>query len=800
MRLFGKKQKAPRPISDEEKQITKKNRKKVSYFWKRIPTPIRKALIAFIVIIGLTGLFSVAAFGWYTLEYVDPTMDLGNIDSSLDYTSVVYATNASGKVVEIEQLHKDENRIWVGLDEIPDNLQWAFIAIEDRRFYQHDGVDWIRTGGAIINMVKGGSTYGGSTITQQLIKNLTGDNDVKVSRKVQEIRRALYLEKEYNKSQILEAYLNTIYLSQGCNGVQTAARVYFGKDVKDLTLAECASLAAITNLPSKYDPYISDTTRDNNKERQEIILNEMVKIGKITEEEAKKAKEQKLVFKNASGKSEQSRQSYFVEAMIDQVIEDLVEQKGYSYSYASRMVYSGGLSIYSTQEIDTQAILDEAYKNTSTFTYYELAKNSKDETPQSAMVILNNKTGAVAALTGGRGEKTINRGLNRATMSYRQPGSCMKPIGTYAPAFEYNVKINGSPISPGTMVMDASVTGNWPVNYDVITNKPMSVQTAIAHSTNTVAVRVNMALGASRAFKFLRENLGITSMVDEKDENSAVTALGGMTKGITTLEIAAAYETFPNGGTYIRPYYYTKVVDSNGKVLLNKTPESHTAMSSSTAAMINMLLQYAATSGTGSPANFGTTAIAGKTGTTSDSKDRYFVGYTAYYTAAVWYGYDYPTRINYSGTNPAVSAWRKVMSQIHQGYSYKSFDVPSNLISVQICSESGMLATEECVKAEKAISGQFIAGSQPTQPCTVHVPEVPEEPEQTEQENKEKTEKTEKKPDKTKPAEQTKPETKPEEKPIEEPNVDDPEPVTPGDPVEPTPEDNGETEGEQPSP
>ncbi len=715
--------------TDIDPQISKKRRRTRQGLWMRIPMPVRKAIISIVVVFGLVGVFSFAAFAWYTFEYLDPTMDLGNIDSSLDYTTVVYAKDSSGSYKEIEHLYQDENRIWVDLEDIPENLKWAFISIEDERFYKHNGVDWIRTGGAVISMATGGKTFGGSTITQQLIKNLTGDDDVKISRKIQEIRRALYLEKEYNKGQILEAYLNTIYFAEGCNGVQTAANTYFGKDVKDLTLAECASIAAITNLPSKYNPYISEKTKQNNKERQETIINKMAELNKITKEEAEAAKNEKLVFKRGKTQNNDSKQSYFVEKTVDQVIADLVKEKGYSQAYASSMVYSGGLSIYCTMEPEVQAILDDAYTKTSTFTYYELAKNKDGELPQSSMVILNNSTGAVAALVGGRGEKTINRGLNRATNTYRQPGSTMKPIGTYAPAFEYKVKIDGQIISPGTLVLDSHVRDGWPVNYDVVTEKPMSIQNAISNSTNTIAVKVNMALGADRAYKFLTENLHITSMKPggDNDENSSSTALGGMHTGISVLEITAAYETFPNGGIYTEPYYYTKVVDSSGKILLEKTPETSVAMSDSTAAMINLLLKNAVASGTGSPANFGTTQIAGKTGTTSDSKDRWFVGYTNYYTAAVWYGYDTPTRISYSGTNPAVKAWRTVMSQVHKGLEYKSLKVPNNLTSCEVCSESGLLPTEECKKAETVVSGQFLAGAIPKETCTIHVAEEPKE-------------------------------------------------------------------------
>jgi len=343
-------------------------------------------------------------------------------------------------------------------------------------------------------------------------------------------------------------------------------------------------------------------------------------------------------------------------------------------------------------------------------------------------------------------------------------------------------------------VLDSHVKDGWPVNYDVVTEKPMSIQTAVSNSTNTVAVKVNMALGASRAYKFLTENLHITSMKPggDNDENSSSTALGGMHTGISVLEITAAFETFPNGGIYTEPYFYSKVVDSNGKILLEKTPETSVAMSESTASMINLLLRNAVAGGTGSPANFGTTQIAGKTGTTSDSKDRWFVGYTNYYTAAVWYGYDQPTRINYNGVNPAVKAWKTVMSQVHSGLAYKTLTVPNNLVSCEICSESGLLPTELCKKEEKVVSGQFLSGAIPTETCTVHKEE--EKPPEEEKEDPKKPKPT------PKPEPDPEPEPTPEPEPEPEP-IPDPEPTPTPDPQPtptPTPDPGGS--GTEPTP
>lgn len=717
--MFGKK-------SNKKNTIKKKHYGKgLIGWWEKLPRGLRRGILGVALTFVFTVFFCGAAFMWYAFIYLDDEFDLASIDNSLDYTTIIYAKNDAGEMQEVERLHKGTNREWVNLAEIPDDLQWAFIAIEDKRFYTHSGVDLIRTARAILNFAGGSSSFGGSTITQQLIKNITGDDDVKISRKIQEIRRAWYLEKEYKKDQILEAYLNTIYLSQGCNGVQTAAKVYFGKDVGDLTLAECACIAAITKYPTKYDPLQNP---EDNKKRQEIILNEMVSMGKATKEEAEAAKAETLKFSTGSENKETgSKQSYFADQVIEDVLDALINEKGYTKSYANSLIFSGGLQIYSTMDIEVQQKLDAAYKETKTFTTYELAG---DEKPQSAMVIIDNTDGSVAALAGGRGEKDLDRGLNRATQTYRQPGSCMKPIGTYAPAIEYGIKIGYGPTSPGTLVLDKSVTDTYPKNYNEPrygTNKLMTVQQAIANSTNTVAYRVNMALGAKKAYNFLSQNLGITTLVpgESNDENNQASSLGGLTKGISVMEITAAYAAFPTGGTYTKPYTFTKVLDSNGKVLLENKIESHSAMSANTAAIMNQMLQYVVTAGTGTPANFGTTAIAGKTGTTNADRDRWFVGYTSYYTAGVWYGYDSPKTIKYGGVNPAVKAWKTVMSKVHSGLPYKELPTASNLISAEYCTESGMAPTEACRAAQTVASARYIGGAQPSQPCTTHVVETP---------------------------------------------------------------------------
>ena len=681
----------------------------------------------------LTCFFTVCVFVWYAFIYVDGEFDLSYLDNSLNYTTTIYGTD-DGNIVEIDQLHGTENRIWVNIDEIPANLQHAFVAIEDERFYKHSGVDLKRTFVAVLNYFNPFSnrSFGGSTITQQLVKNLTEDDDQTITRKIQEMRRAWYLESQYKKDQILEVYLNTICLSQGCNGVQTAAAKYFDKDVQDLTLAECACIASITKSPTYYDPI---QNLENNKKRSADVLNKMVELGYITQEEADAAKAEELVFRSGTTSTSDTVKSYFVDAVTEAVIDDLVNIKGYSEIYAETLIYSGGLQIYTTMDVDVQNCLDDVYEDEDNFPMiYSTDKNGDKVTPQSAMAIIDNKTGAIVALAGGIGEKTTSRGLNRATMTYRQPGSSIKPLSTYAPAIEYGVCVDGNnALSPSSMILDWYIdeAEQYPKNQSrVQSNKKVTLTAAIGQSLNTVAARVNVALGFKRSLNFMIDNLGFTSMVTpeqnsaKNDQNVASLALGGLTTGVNVVEMSAAYASFANDGVYTKPYLYTKVVDQNGRVIIENKIESHTAMSAETARVMNQLLSSAVTSGTGAPANFGTTEIAGKTGTTSDDYDRWFAGYTSYYSGVVWYGYDYSKTIYYSGANPAAVTWKKVMSKVHNGLAYKSLTKPTTLVTSDYCFESGMLLSPYC---SAPATGSFLPDGVPTKVCDIHTAQAPTE-------------------------------------------------------------------------
>ncbi|MBC8535345.1 transglycosylase domain-containing protein [Feifania hominis] len=695
---------------------------------KRRGVTVGKVLLTIFLICCIAGVIVLGAFAYYVFRIVDPTLDAGLENFKLNYTSYIYYTDKeTGEPVELEKLYSGSKRVWVDLSQIPKYMQDAAIAIEDQRFESHHGVDWKRTAGAVVQLVTGGSRYGGSTITQQLIKNLTGEDDVSIKRKIQEIMRALELEKQYSKDQILEYYLNTIFLSQNCNGVQAAAQTYFGKNVSELSLAECASIIGITQYPGKYDPLVHP---DNNKQKQELVLGKMLELEMITQQEYDNAVAEELVFRKKSDNSDDDFsgvQSYYVDQVIEDVIADLMETKGYTYDYAERMVYAGGLHIYSAMDKDIQKTMDSVFQNEENFPTL-----AGDVQPTASMVVMDPYTGAVLGIVGGRGEKTTARGLNYATQTYRGPGSTIKPLAVYAPAIEYGV------ITPGSVYDDAPVRTDklYPKNYDSNSKGftgMMSIKTAVAKSTNTVAMRVLMDLGTDRSFHFLHDNLGVDSLVEKQvingktysDIDLAPLSLGGLTKGVSVLDWTAAYCAFVNKGIYTEPYTYTKVTDSNGKVILEKVPETTIAMREQTAYLINQLLVNVVQSGTGTPAKISGMTIAGKTGTTSDDKDRWFVGYSPYYVGTVWFGYEKPKEIKYSGTNPALKLWKAVMSEIHEGLPNKQFFSTTGIVQAEYCLDSGKIPTEYCKidkRGGRIATASYIKGTEPTEYCDVHVP------------------------------------------------------------------------------
>ncbi len=591
----------------------------------------------------------------------------------LNMTSVIYVKNSQGKWEEYKRVHGDENRIWISLKKIPENLQNAFIAIEDQDFRNHGGVDWQRTFMALANQVFefSGTEFGGSTITQQLIKNITSDKARDYKRKVREIIRALSIENELSKDQILEAYLNTIALGNGINGVQVAANNYFSKEVDELTLAECAAIAAITKNPSKYNP-ISDM--EENTERRRVVLRKMHELGYITQEEFYEAyfEEVELDFSQKEDLDSEIN-DYFVDTLIEDVIDDLAEKYDCEKDIASQMFYNGGFKIYSTMNPEIQFIMEETYLKESRY-FYETRRNDDGERErvQSAMTIMD-YSGHIVGIVGGTGEKTVNRGLNRAYNVPRQPGSTMKPLGVYALAIENDI------VDYTTTVLDQPVKNYYsygkagPKEWFGEYMDKVPLNYALRRSMNAVPVRLIEKVGIEESYSFLTEKLNFKYLT-ETDKSAASLALGGCTYGITPTESAAAFAIFGNGGVYYEPTTYYKVVDINGEIILEEGG-GEAVIGEDTATIMNHLLREVVykKGGTGnliSSFSYKMKAYA-KTGTSSDTKDSWLVGGTPYYVGSVWYGFDHNQRVY--NTNAAKTIWRDIMRKIHEDLEKREF-------------------------------------------------------------------------------------------------------------------------------
>ena len=713
---------APHRQEPRQRQSTRGNFRRIGFIIGTI------FLIGAVTCSMIFGIFMV-----YVKTTLAPSLNVDASEYTMDLSSILYYQDKStGDWKELQTLHAEENRIWVDYDKIPDALWQAAVSIEDKRFFDHHGVDWGRTMTATLNMFFGmRNTYGGSTITQQLLKNMTGDNQGTVKRKVTEIFRALEFEKKYSKQEILELYLNTIYLGYGCYGVQTASQYYFGKDVSDLSIAECASLIGITNNPSMYSPLISDQTRQNNKERQENILKEMMSQGYLTKTQYQSAVAEKLQFTDGStsaeqitaeesGKSSDSTDSqnqgnsYFVDQVIRDVVDDMVNQLGISEKAAKDKLYYGGYKIYTTIDPNIQKTTESVYEDRSNLN----VTSRSGQQLQSGITIVDVSTGNVVAMVGRVGEKTGDLDWNYAT-GLRQCGSAIKPVTVYAPALDAGVITMASTFDnyPVRLLNGTPWPKNSPQGYSGF----VTLDTGVARSINTVAIRVIEKLGTKSSYKFATEKLGLDLTTDDINESSL--GLGGLTKGVNTEEMAAAFATFANDGIYNSPRLYTKIEDAKGNVVLDNETETHAAMKETTAYFMNELLQDVVKSGTGTSARFSNMAIAGKTGTTSDNYDRYFVGYTPYYCAAVWCGYDQNEKISYAG-NPSITMWKKVMSKIHADLPYKSFDKPSSGLSkVTVCMDSGLLATDACkcdLRGSRVHTVEVATGTGPTESCNLH--------------------------------------------------------------------------------
>ena len=686
------------------------------------------------------------------------------------------------------------NRVYATFEEIPVHLQHAFVAIEDERFYEHNGIDLkgiLRAG--IIGITSGHFSEGASTITQQLLKNnvftnWTNETSMadKFKRKFQEQYLAMQLEKKVSKDWILENYLNTINLGQNTRGVESASQRYFGKSCGELTLSECAVIAAITQNPSRLNPI---SRPDKNAERREKVLRNMLKHQYISQQEFDDAMADDVYDRIQVVNTvveEESITSYFVDELTDQIIQDFIDLKGYTETQAYKALYNGGLTIYSTQDPTIQAICDEELNNPDnypsaakySFSYrltiekrdgsfanyseqtmlsyyqssnsdYSLNFDSIEEAqaaidaykaeimepgdkiveagetvtftlqPEAALTVMNQETGEVAAIIGGRGDKTASKTLNRATDTSRQPGSTFKVLAAYAPA------LDSGGLTLASVQDDAPYSyenGTSLRNYDNSFRGFTTLREAITRSINIVTVKTLTEIGTSLGFSYLHD-FGFTTLVD--DDNNQALALGGITKGVTNLELTSAYATIANSGTYIKPRFYTKILDHDGNVLIDNTPQTHGVLKDSTAWLLTNAMEDVVKKGTGTSVNFDNMAIAGKTGTTTKNRDALFAGFTPYYTCVVWGGYDDNTPQASGTTSYPKTIWKAVMSRIHENLEYKDFTMPDDITTATVCKKSGRLVVaghcDSDPRGSMATTEYFAEGSVPTEYCNRHV-------------------------------------------------------------------------------
>lgn len=721
------------------------------------------SIVMTLCLIGvITGVIVGGAFLLYAKDNIDTSVDdFADLIKDKDLTTRVGYLDADGKYVDLpsESLSAGEKRSWVKYSDFNEYIADAFVVIEDKRFEQHKGVDWLSTIKVTIQYFTGQGMRGASTITQQVIKNVTENDDVTIQRKAQEILKALNLEKKYDKTEILEMYLNSVYLSQGCYGVGAAAYTYFGKEVKDLTLIESAALACITQYPYYYDPIINP---QHNAEKRNLVLKYMYDQGKITQDEFLSAYEKELVLKVSEDDDEDtsaSVHSWYTDAAQQEAVRLLRDKFGYSARIAEKALLTGGYTIVTALDPDIQAIVEDYYENAE----WEKHDNSPIQ-PNSSCVIIDHSNGNVVALVGSRGRKTINLGLNYATQTRRPSGSSIKPISVYGPGIEANAVTWGTvlddvPINFGTETIDPD-TGekvysnkhgypkNAPDRYLGLT----TVHEGIRNSINTISWRSLERLGLDNSFDFLTNKLHLTTLIESQTMSNGLTftdkayaplAMGEFTWGVVVKEMVAAYQIFANEGIFNDERIVLKILDNDGNVIVDNEKKSEVVISAQTATITTKLLQDVVATGTAYKITLKKNVdCAGKTGTSESNNDKWFIGYTPYYVCGVWFGYSMPRSLNKfnSVSSAPVLAWDAIMTKVMQKYvdaaknggePLKKFVDAPGLVQVEYCIDSGKLPTDACrndlrkitepTKGNRIEKGWFKAGTEPTEYCDCHV-------------------------------------------------------------------------------
>ena len=704
----------------------------------KIRNAIGRILICFLLIGFFCTLILSSAFVLYATKGIDASLDMDMLVSNQGRTTKLYYTDAEGNAVEMEdqRLIGSENRIWISLENIPIDVQNAFVAIEDHRFFEHKGMDLKRTAGAVLGFFSGGSKhYGGSTITQQLIKNLTGDNSVTPKRKITEIMRALELEKKMSKEAILELYLNTVYLAEGCYGLETAAETYFGKSASELTAAEGAALAAVIQYPTKYDPIKNP---ENNRERRDTILWRMHELGLLQTSVYEESIATKTELHLGEKTETDAKNSWFTEVVIEDVIADLSEKYGLSRTAASSMLYNGGLSVYTTMDKTMQETVEQYYENIENF-----PRSEEGARADSSAVLIDPKSGRLLAVAGAVGEKKSDRIFNLATQMLRSPGSVIKPITVYAPALEKDMITWASVYDdvPVTFTQEGNGYSLWPKNNPRVYSGLTTVNAALCKSTNTVAVRILQQLGVHTAFGYAR-SLGLSRLIErENGENGAILsdialaplALGAVTRGVSVREMTGAYTALACGGVYHETISYTAVYDKDGKLLLSHETDGETVFSEDTADVMTRLLQNVVSQGTATDITLRKTLpVAGKTGTSNANTDRWFIGYTPDLLCGVWYGHKDARDIGTHKKNPAVLVFDGLLTKIYAKNASDTvaldknhtFAQSENVVRCLYCKDSGELPTSACshdLRGHRLEYGYFKKGTEPTTRCDTHI-------------------------------------------------------------------------------
>lgn len=768
------------------------------------------AALATVMVIGVVCAFVFAGLLASYLEGdIIPQAGIQIDGFGLNQNSYAYYIDSEGNIQVLQKIYAVTDSEWADFEEIPEDLIHATVAIEDKRFFEHQGVDWFTTLKAGINMFVGsGSQFGGSSITQQLIKNVllledSSADDVTVQRKILEIFRATELERRYDKNTIIEYYLNYIYLGNRCTGVKSAAEKYFGKELEDLTTAECAALISITNNPSKFNPYRTNldsegkTGLEQNKERMTNTLWVMRNEGWLTEEEYQEALAQEIVLKDgvdpedrngdcpneaclyhgkvatfvkksdnvyycpqcgsATAIGENASQevySWFMDVVLEDVAQAMAERDGVAWNEITKDLYKkliaqGGYHIYTTLDYEVQQAVDKIYQDLT-----QIPETKSVQQLQSAIVIIDNATGDIVALAGGVGDDKGFDDWNRATDAKLQPGSSIKPLTIYAPAFELGV------ITPSSVITDLPIRytevvkeedpeqeevaeeeeepelNPFPKNENKKYSYSQTILDGLVQSINGVAVNTLDKIGLTYSFNYAKEKFGLSTLTERyvnskgtvfSDIDWSPLAMGAPTIGVTVRDMANAYSAFPNGGVYRTARTFTKVYNSNGELVLSNEQESRQVISEKALNYLNYCLDQAVQSGTGTPADLSGQDVAGKTGTTASKKDRWFCGYTDYYTAAVWCGYDLPEEIKMTGRNPAAQLFKKVMQPVHEGLTRVPLYDSSEFVTVNVCLDSGKVATDACYKdarcdvLSRVATSTVMKEDMPTELCDKHV-------------------------------------------------------------------------------